>query len=180
MLIDFGPLWANEYVRAALQMSGWDPDRRVDPSATIDRLVAEGFTCNPYAVEILQRFHGIKIDREEPKVPGAKYGRSRIAFLPYGDPIDLLELVNNVGESIGASIFPIADADDGLGLILVGDDGQIYDSRQGQLHRDGATFTEALIRMITRYDYPDFLGGSLPPWWITKGLAKPKPIQRKE
>lgn len=180
MPISFEPSWSNTYVRTALQMSGWSPERQVDPSEAIDRLVAEGFTCNPYAVDILRSFHGIRIDREEPKVPDAKFGRSRLEFRPEADALDFVELVSGIEEDLGTSLFPIADSDDGLWLVLVGEDGQVYDSLQGMLLRYGRDFNEALILRITRYDYPDFLGGSLPPWWIKEGLAEPKPIQRKE
>lgn len=179
MPTSFAPLWENQYVRAALQMSGWSPERRVDASAAIDRLVDEGFTANRHAAEILQSFHRIRIDREEPVVPDAKFGRARVAFRPEGDAVDFVELVSGIERDLGTTLFPIADTDDGLGLLLVADDGQVYNSGQGQLFREGIDFNEALIRMITRFDFPDFLGGSLPPWWITKGLAKPKPIEGK-
>ncbi|MDA1361677.1 SUKH-3 domain-containing protein [Glycomyces luteolus] len=110
--MNFEPLWANEYVRAALQMSGWTPDWQVDPTAAIDRLVAEGFTLNPFAVDILRSFHNIRIDRLEPEVPGAKFGRSRLAFRPEADAIDFVELVVSIEEDLGSTLFPIADADD--------------------------------------------------------------------
>lgn len=174
---EFAPLTANPYVNATLSEAGWTPERRVDASPAIDRLVDTGFSVNPRAAAILERFLGIHLDVPV-KVPGARFGVGRVDFRPERDAIDFVELVAGIEEDLGTTLFPIADTDDGLGLVLAADDGQIYNSGQGQLFRYGADFNEALTRMITRSDYPDFLGGSLPPWWITKGLDKPKPIHR--
>jgi hypothetical protein len=170
MPVDFKPLLADEHVRDTLGASGWSLDRDVDVSEAVRRLVDAGFAYNPIAVDILSSFHRIHISVPK-EVPGARFGLSTIDFRPEGDAIDFRELVSHAEARVGLPLFPIADSDDGLRTVLVAEDGQVYSQGTGQLFRDGADFNEALIRMITRHSFPEFLGGGATPWWITEGLA---------
>jgi hypothetical protein len=170
MPVDFGPLVSNEHVRETLRSAGWSPDREVDVSEAVDRLVGVGFAYNPIAVEILSSFHQIHIDVPA-EIPGARFGLSSIDFRPESDAIDFRELVSHAEARVGSALFPIADNDDGLQTVLVAEDGQIYSQGTGQLFRDGADFSESLVRRITRHSFPEFLGGGATPWWIAEGLA---------
>lgn len=170
MPVDFEPLLADERVRETLVRAGWSPDRKVDVSEAVGKLVDAGFAYNPIAVEILSSFHHIHVDVPA-AMTGARFGLSSIDFRPEGDAVDFRELVSHAEERVGSPLFPIADNDDGLQTVLVAEDGQIYSQGTGQLFRDGVDFSEAMVRRITRHSFPEFLGGGVTPWWIAEGLA---------
>lgn len=90
---------------AALLAVGWHPGRRVDVSAAVQALEAQGYTKSPVIVDFLESFGGLKIGPAREDGPNFSNGEPFLV-----DPVGVgrhQDEAEAIGAAIGGSWFPV-------------------------------------------------------------------------
>lgn len=127
--------------KAVFERVGWFEGRRVDVSAQVAALEAEGWVTNPFALEFLKTFDGLgKISQSN-----AKINTDSLEFTP-SDGIEQLPLYSDWLETSNLSFFPIGLQN--AWSIFIDKEGLIYQDFYGDIHRLGDDFTSCLDKLL--------------------------------
>lgn len=107
-----------------LESAGWTKGRRIDVSATIKELEADGFSVSPAAIDFLEKYGGLRLFYSHPRLPTA-VDNSHLDALRAADgvfPARLQDWESRAGERMT----PIGESDREYMTILMGVSGVVY------------------------------------------------------
>ena len=130
----------------ALSAAGWTPERLVSIKLWVARLVAEGYTLSDAADRLLRNLGGLTIHL--PANPPRNPYPHNLVFDPIYYGSGERDRVEEWERSLGVSLFPVGYVT-GAYAIWVADTGAVYYGIEFGLYSLGASFAEALQRLLS-------------------------------
>ncbi len=130
--------------RNLLWRAGWGPDRRVETTAWVGRLLEEGFLPNPLAYSILESLGGLSVP-----IPAAGINPyvHELRFEPVRAATGDRDRAEAWETALGIRLFPLGEEIRTGNVIWIGDDGKIYFGRGFGLYLIGESFRAAMDRL---------------------------------
>jgi hypothetical protein len=130
----------DEDVKTVLRASGWTDDRSVSVDAWVDRLIDEGYTPFPLAIEVLRNLGGLEI---RPFVDrSAAFRPYPFHFNPLSAGIGELDRYKEWQDAFGLTLFPLGEV--GWYFLAIAEDGRVFAGADGNFDLIGDTVESAL------------------------------------
>lgn len=107
-----------------LESAGWTKDRRIDASAIVKELEADGFSVSPAAIDFLEKYGGLRLSYSHPRVPTA-VDSSHLDAPRAADGVFPARLQDWEARA-GERMTPIGESDREYMTILMGASGTVY------------------------------------------------------
>lgn len=136
-------------VETALRRAEWFPQRRIDITTWKHQLLLEGYDVFDYAIRVLSEFGGLVIAPIEDVRARFSSGPLRIHVVQ-----DEYDRVAEWSTQLSVPLIPIGEWMDYY-FVVVATDKRVFAGTLGQLLYLGATFDDALDRIVTATRQPE-------------------------
>lgn len=129
-----------------LYAGGWTEDRLLPSNSFIEKLTQAGYKPHAAALEVLQRFGGLKFSH----VDSDGYRWNFHFDIDRTIAICDIEDIEDYGNCIGTILCPVGEIDNGHLLLTVANDGRIFSYFNPFICFDGINYSDAIERYCIR------------------------------
>jgi hypothetical protein len=140
----------DEYVTSVLKSAGWDENRVVDSTHSIDVLKKAGFVPTVHVEDFLSSFGGLRFT--PPANPVGAYRPGELSF-DLADPICDFELVSYWSKEYGELFCPVG-AESRRATVVIGKGEKFYLLSDIGIHLAGESVVECMNCLVGAYTKP--------------------------
>ena len=132
----------SQEVQSVLRRQGWSPERKISIRDWVAQLVGVGATVLPQAESIWQNFGGLEITPV--KTPNDAFAPQVVRFDPVTEVLSEVERIEFWQEQLGQKLTPLGVLYPCEGILLLGENGQVFLEGGNIIVDCGNSFEDAL------------------------------------